>query len=228
MYKNGKNITIIDHNVNCVDNILCDISKTHPLTNEEEHQLWLAMQQGNLRARARLIESNMRYVVSVAKLFLPSGAALEDLILAGCEGLTKAADKFDGSLGYRFISFATWHVKNEIRKTAYDHMKHNHVSLDEPLDSDDERGATRLDNLADGYSQSPDWDIRYAEALDSMASRADKHLCGAGRLVTALHQMLQEGYTTSDFARRYNLNEHQMSHLFDLISQPPSSGPMAA
>ena len=81
MYKNGKNITIIDHNVNCVDNILCDISKTHPLTNEEEHQLWLAMQQGNLRARARLIESNMRYVVSVAKLFLPSGAALEDLIL---------------------------------------------------------------------------------------------------------------------------------------------------
>ena len=222
MYKNGKNITIIDHNVNCVDNILCDISKTHPLTNEEEHQ------QGNLRARARLIESNMRYVVSVAKLFLPSGAALEDLILAGCEGLTKAADKFDGSLGYRFISFATWHVKNEICKTAYDHMKHNHVSLDEPLDSEDERGATRLDNLADGYSQSPDWDIRYAEALDSMASRADKHLCGAGRLVTALHQMLQEGYTTSDFARRYNLNEHQMSHLFDLISQPPSSGPMVA
>ena len=50
MYKNGKNITIIDHNVNCVDNILCDISKTHPLTNEEEHQLWLAMQQGNQRA----------------------------------------------------------------------------------------------------------------------------------------------------------------------------------
>ena len=162
------------------------------------------MQQGNLRARARLIESNMRYVVSVAKLFLPSGAALEDLILAGCEGLTKAADKFDGSLGYRFISFATWHVKNEIRKTAYDHMKHNHVSLDEPLDSEDERGATRLDNLADGYSQSPDWDIRYAEALDSMASRADKHLCGAGRLVTALHQMLQEGYTTSDFASSVN------------------------
>ena len=193
MYKNGKNITIIDHNVNCVDNILCDISKTHPLTNEEEHQLWLAMQQGNQRARARLIEFNMRYVVSVAKLFLPSGAALEDLILAGCEGLTKAADKFDGS-----------------------------------LDSEDERGATRLDNLADGHGQSPDWDIRYAEALDSMASRADKHLCGAGRLVTALHQMLQEGYTTSDFARRYNLNEHQMSHLFDLISQPPSSGPMVA
>ena len=228
MIKNGKNIIIIDRNVNCVDALLSDTRKTKPLSPEEESQLWKQMQQGSQRARARLIESNMRYVVSVAKLFLPSGAALEDLILAGCEGLTKAADKFDGSLGYRFISFATWHVKNEICKTAYDHMKHNHVSLDEPLDSEDERGATRLDNLADGYGQSPDWDIRYAEALDNMASRADKHLCGAGRLVTALHQMLQEGYTTSDFARRYNLNEHQMSHLFDLISQPPSSGPMVA
>ena len=228
MYKNGKNIIIIDHNVNCVDNILDDISETHPLTTDEEHQLWQEMQQGSKRARARLIESNMRYVVKVAKTYLPSGAALEDLILAGCEGLVKAADKFDGSLGFRFISFATKYVENEIHKTAYDHIKHNHDSLDEPMDPDDEHSATRLDNLADGYSQSPDWDIRYAEALDSMASRADKHLCGAGRLVTALHQMLQEGYTTSDFARRYNLNEHQMSHLFDLISQPPSSGPMVA
>ena len=49
-----------------------------------------------------------------------------------------------------------------------------------------------------------------------------------GAIAFYLSKMLQEGYTTSDFARRYNLNEHQMSHLFDLISQPPSSGPMAA
>ena len=47
MYKNGKNIIIIDHNVNCVDSILRDIRKTHPLTTEEEQQLWLQMQQGS-------------------------------------------------------------------------------------------------------------------------------------------------------------------------------------
>lgn len=222
MYQNGKNIIIIDHNVNCVDKILNDISKTHPLTTQEEHQLWQDMQQSRQRARSRLIESNMRYVVNVAKRYILSGAALEDLILAGCEGLTKAADKFDGSLGYRFISFATWYVENEIRKTAYDHINHNHISLDVPLDPNDEHGATLMENLADGHSQSPDWDIRYSEALDSLAERADKQLCGAGHLVTALHQMLQNGYSTSDFARHYNLNEYQMSRLFDIISQSAS------
>ena len=222
MYQNGKNIIIIDHNVNCVDKILNDISKTHPLTTQEEHQLWQDMQQSRQRARSRLIESNMRYVVNVAKRYILSGAALEDLILAGCEGLTKAADKFDGSLGYRFISFATWYVENEIRKTAYDHINHNHISLDAPLDPNEEHGATLLENLADGHSQSPDWDIRYSEALDSLAERADKQLCGAGHLVTALHQMLQDGYSTSDFARYYNLNEYQMSRLFDIISQSAS------
>lgn len=222
MYQNGKNIIIIDHNVNCVDKILNDISKTHPLTTQEEHQLWQDMQQSRQRARSRLIESNMRYVVNVAKRYILSGAALEDLILAGCEGLTKAADKFDGSLGYRFISFATWYVENEIRKTAYDHINHNHISLDVPLDPNDEHGATLMENLADGHSQSPDWDIRYSEALDSLAERADKQLCGAGHLVTAFHQMLQNGYSTSDFARHYNLNEYQMSRLFDIISQSAS------
>ena len=97
MYRNGKNIIIIDRNVNCVDAILNDARKTKPLSNEEEHQLWMLMQQGSERARTRLIESNLRYAVSVAKRYIPSGAALEDLILAGWEGLTLAADKFNGS-----------------------------------------------------------------------------------------------------------------------------------
>ena len=92
MIKNGKNIIIIDRNVNCVDALLSDVRKTKPLSPEEESQLWEQMQQGSQRARARLIESNMRYAVSVAKRYIPSGAALEDLILAGCEGLTLAAD----------------------------------------------------------------------------------------------------------------------------------------
>ena len=228
MYQNGKNIIIIDHNVNCVDSILRDIRKTHPLTSEEEQLLWLQMQQGSLRARARLIESNMRYVINVAKRYLPSGVALEDLIQAGCEGLTRAADKFDGSLGYRFISFATWHVENEIRKAAYDYIKHNHTSLDAPVDADDKRGATRIEFLADSRSMSPDWNVRYTEALDSLAERADKRRSGAGHLVKALHQMLQKGYSTSDFARSYHLNEHQMSFLLNTIKHSPSPGPMVA
>ena len=229
MYQNGKNITIIDHNVNCVDSILNDIRDTHPLSTEDEHQLWLSMQQGSKHARSRLIESNMRYVVSIAPRYILSGAALEDLILAGCEGLTRAADKFDGSLGYRFISFATWYVENEIRKTAYDYIKHNHTSLDGPVDADDERGATLIEFLADERSNHPDWNIRYNEALDSLAERAEKRRSGCAYLVKSLHQMLQNGYTTSEFARKYNLNAHQMSFLMNSITPTPSpTGPMVA
>ncbi len=228
MIKNGKNNIIIDRNVNCVDPILRDIRKTKPLSSEEEQQVWEQMQHGSQRARARLIESNMRYVVSVAKRYIPSGAALEDLILAGCEGLTLAADKFNGSLGFRFISFATWYVENEIRKTAYDYIKHNHSSLDELVDAEDESGATFMDLLPSGRNMSPDWDIRYAEALHSLAARAENRLRGAGHLVVALYQMLQKGYTTSDFARRYNLDEQKMSHLLDIISQESSLTSIAA
>ena len=228
MYKNGKNIIIIDRNVNCVDAILNDARKTKPLSNEEEHQVRQLMQQGSQRARTRLIESNIRYAVSVAKRYLPSGAALEDLILAGWEGLTLAADKFNGSLGFRFISFADWYVKNEIRKTAYDYIKHNHSSLDEAVDADDECSAARIDTLPSDRNQSADWDILYSEALDSLARRAENRQPGAGHLVGVLHQMLQKGYSTSDFARHYNLDEHQMLRLLDIISQASSRIPIAA
>ena len=228
MYKNGKNIIIIDRNVNCVDAILSDTRKTKPLSSDEESQLWKQMQQGSQRARARLIESNMRYVVSVAKRYIPSGAALEDLILAGWEGLTLAADKFNGSLGFRFLSFATWYVKNEIRKTAYDYIRHNHSSLDELVDAEDESGATRIDFLPSDRNQSPDWDICYSEALRGLAARAENWRSGAGNMVVSLHQMLQQGYSASDFARRYCLNEQQMSRLLDIITQESSLTTMAA
>ena len=217
MYQNGKNITIIDHNVNCVDSILNDIRDTHPLSTEDEHQLWLSMQQGSKHARSRLIESNMRYVVSIAKRYIAQ------------EEEAPKAWKFDGSLGYRFISFATWYVENEIRKTAYDYIKHNHTSLDGPVDADDERGATLIEFLADERSNHPDWNIRYNEALDSLAERAEKRRSGCAYLVKSLHQMLQNGYTTSEFARKYNLNAHQMSFLMNSITPTPSpTGPMVA
>ena len=228
MIKNGKNIIIIDRNVNCVDALLSDVRKTKPLSPEEESQLWEQMQQGSQRARARLIESNMRYVVSVAKRYIPSGTALEDLILAGCEGLTLAADKFNGSLGFRFLTFADWYVKNEIRKAAYDYIKHNHSSLDELVDAEDESGATHIDFLPSDHSQSPDWDICYSETLRVLATRVEERQSGAGHLVVALHQMAQEGYSTFDFARRYCLNEEQMSRLLDIINQELSHTTMAA
>ena len=94
MYKNGKNITIIDRNNDCIRMILKGISKWSPLTTEEEYELWRRMRQGDNNARMRLINSNLGYVMSVAKEYLLSGADLEDLYQAGALGLCKAVDKF--------------------------------------------------------------------------------------------------------------------------------------
>ena len=123
MYQNGKNISFTDRSNSSVDMFLRDIRKSEPLSSAEEHELWRLMRQGCQRARSKFIYANLRYVVSVAKRYLASGTAFEDLIMAGSLGITKAADMFDASLGYRFISFATWYIECEIRKTAYGHLK---------------------------------------------------------------------------------------------------------
>ena len=158
MYKNGKNITFTDRSNSSVNMFLKDINKSQPLTNKQEYDLWLLMRQGNEQARDKFIHANLRYVVTVAKKYLPSGAPFEDLLMAGSLGITKAADIFNASLGYRFISFATWYIESEIQKTAYDHLKRKcaTVSLDEPISSDDDDSYTMMCCLPSSADVSPD------------------------------------------------------------------------
>ena len=219
MYQKGKNITIIDHSVNCVETILAKLRKCKPLSTEQEYNLWLLIKQGSKCAFDSLVESNMLYVMHIAKQYLPSGAALEDLFQAGCEGLVIAAHKFDASLGYRFISFATWYVENEVRKAAYDYINHNANSLDVPIDAEDEQGDTRLDNLMAHPSESADWNLRYRDALNNLKSKMEERQYGLGRLTAELHEMLLKGYTTADFAHKHHLNEMQMKRLLTILRE---------
>ena len=108
-----------DCGLDIVNYIYNAFKSSKPLTSEEEHQQWLCMRQGSRQAREKLILANMRYVVDVAMKYTWAYKELEDLIQAGCEGLVKATDSFDASLGYRLISFATWHIENEIKEVAF-------------------------------------------------------------------------------------------------------------
>ena len=222
MYINGKNIFFTERDTLSLNHYLKTISNSTPLTTEEEHELWLLMKEGCSSAREQLISANLRYVVSIAKRFVPSKAPLEDLIQAGNEGLIRAVDKFDGSLGYRFISYATWYIENEVRKAAYDYIRHNVTSLDEPICADDSDSKQRVDYLECRPCQSADWNLRYRDALNALKERADKRMSGLGRLTAELHQMLIDGYTTSDFARRYHLNENQMNRLLTILREEAS------
>ena len=92
------------------------IDKIPLLTYEEEYDLALKAKNGDKKARERLINSNLRFVVSVAKKFRGQGIPLEDLIDEGNIGLMTAVDKFEPEKGYHFISYAVWWVRQAILK----------------------------------------------------------------------------------------------------------------
>ena len=218
-----KKIIYTDRSNDNVKFILSGIRPSEPLTTEQEYDLWQRMCGGSEKAREQLIFANLRYVVTIAKKYIGSKASLDDLIQSGNEGLVRAVDKFDASLGYRLISYATWSIENEVRKTAYGYLRNKCVSLDKPLHRDGDDGSTKMDYLRARPCQSADWNIRYREALETLKRRAEDRQYGLSRLTAELHQMLLEGYTTSDFAHRHHLSESQMTRLLNILRE--ESGP---
>jgi len=97
-----------------IDKYLSEISKFKLLTEDEEVQLAEKIRNGDDEAKELLIKSNLRFVVSVAKQHQCRGLGLVDLINEGNLGLIKAAEKFDATKGFKFISYAVWWIRQHI------------------------------------------------------------------------------------------------------------------
>lgn len=93
------------------------------LVPEEEASLAMEVQKGNAKAMERLVKANLRFVISVAKQYQNHGVSLSDLINEGNVGLIKAAEKFDPTKGFKFISYAVWWIRQTILKSIEEHAK---------------------------------------------------------------------------------------------------------
>lgn len=102
---------------------LKDIGQVPLLSGEEERVLAEKMSQGDLEAKARLSEANLRLVVSIAKRYVGRGMQFLDLIQEGNLGLMKAVDKFDYTKGFKFSTYATWWIRQSITRAIADQAR---------------------------------------------------------------------------------------------------------
>ena len=102
---------------------LREIGKIQMLTPEEEQDIARRISEGDVAAKKRLSEANLRLVVSIAKRYIGRGMPLLDLIQEGNLGLIKAVDKFDPSKGFKFSTYATWWIRQSVSRAIADQAR---------------------------------------------------------------------------------------------------------
>lgn len=115
--------SITDRSSISVNMYLKDISKYPLLTEQEEIELLSKAKNGDEKAKEKLIVSNLRFIVSIAKQYQNKGVEFSDLISAGNIGLMRAISHFDDSYNCKFISYAVWWIRDSILKEILDYGK---------------------------------------------------------------------------------------------------------
>ena len=152
-----------------------DIASSKPLSREREVELAARIQHGDMVARDEMVQANLRFVVDVAKKYQNRGLSLSDLISAGNLGLLTAAERFDGTKGYKFISYAVWWIRQSILQSIAEHARTVRLPLNKVSLLKDISKASR--KLGQGRESDPaieeiaeELDVPAQEVLDTMLS----------------------------------------------------------
>lgn len=114
---------------NAIRQYLAEIGRYPLLTAEQEAQLAHRVIEGDIEAQQRIVEANLRLVVSIAKRYNNHGVSLLDLIQEGNLGLIRAAQKFDPLRGFRFSTYATWWIRQAISRAVAEHTRTIHIPV---------------------------------------------------------------------------------------------------
>src|SRR6266849_8831618 len=114
---------------NAIRQYLAEIGRFPLLNGEQELTLAWSVAQGDMEAQRRLVEANLRLVVSIAKRYNNHGISLLDLVQEGNLGLIRAAQKFDPARGFRFSTYATWWIRQAISRAVAEHTRTIHIPV---------------------------------------------------------------------------------------------------
>ncbi len=167
------------------------------LTAREEIELAKRIERGDRRARDRMINSNLRLVVSIAKRYRGHGVPLLDLIQEGILGLIRAVEKFDWRRGYKFSTYATWWIRQAVQRAVANKARTIRVPVH--VLEHERRIARAHDRLAAALGRPPD-DSEIARELDLSVAQV-RRVREAPRAVTSLDRQIgeDEGVTLHEF-----------------------------
>ena len=140
--------SITNRELGSLDKYLADIAREEMVTPEEEVILAQRIRAGDEVALERLVKANLRFVVSVAKQYQNQGLSLPDLINEGNVGLIKAAQRFDETKGFKFISYAVWWIRQSILQAVAEQARMVRLPLNQVgALSKIKKTSTRLEQL---------------------------------------------------------------------------------
>lgn len=199
---------------------LDEIGQRQLLTDDEERRLSARIRGGDERALNRLVESNLRFVVSLARQYQGKGLHIDDLVSEGNIGMIKAARKFDATRGLRFVNFAAPYVRQQIERALQQESSEQRPetnaagqtrSVDAPLGS--KVGVSLLSVIADGSVPQADERV-YNAAVRNAVEYALRCLNDReSQVVTAYFGIGQEHLTMAEIAIDMNLKRERVRQI---------------
>jgi RNA polymerase primary sigma factor len=201
---------------------LDEIGQEQLLSEEEERALSLRIRKGDERALHKLIEANLRFVVAIARQYQGNGLEMEDLVSEGNIGLMKAARKFDGERGLRFVNYAVVFVRQQIEKALKMESSERRVeaavaghtrSVDAPLGS--KANVNLLSVLADANAPMADvrvYNANVETAVEHALAKLDER---ESRVVNAYFGIGQDHLTMAEIAEDMGLKRERVRQIRD-------------